>query len=119
MTEQRRLAFWIKAMHFFGHYWGCHQMPQRSFSAYGCQFPLCARCTGILLGEISVIILLIIGWRLSAWAALLWMLPMIADGSVQLLYDRYESTNIRRLITGALFGTALGFFLFQLITALI
>ena len=44
---------------------------------------------------------------------------MIADGSVQLLYDRYESTNIRRFITGALFGTALGFFLFQLITALI
>lgn len=119
MTAERRLTLWIKAMHFFGRYWGCHQMPQRSFSAYGYQFPLCARCTGILLGEIAVIILLITGCRLSVWTAFLCMLPMITDGSVQLLYDRYESTNIRRLVTGTLFGVALGFLLFQLITALI
>ena len=42
-----------------------------------------------------------------------------ADGSVQLFYDRYESTNIRRLVTGTLFGVGLGFLLFQLITAII
>ena len=47
------------------------------------------------------------------------MAPMIADGSVQLFYDRYESTNIRRLVTGTLFGVGLGFLLFQLITAII
>ena len=34
------------------------------------------------------------------------MLPMIADGFLQLL-TRYESTNLRRLFTGALFGLGL------------
>ena len=119
MTEEQRLALWIQLMHFFGRYWGCHQTPQRSFSAYGYQFPLCARCTGILLGELVAIILLITGCFLCAWTALLLMAPMIADGSVQLFYDRYESTNIRRLVTGTLFGVGLGFLLFQLITAII
>ena len=119
MTEQRRLMLWIKAMHFFGHYWGCHQMSQRSFSAYGYQFPLCARCTGILIGELAVVFLLLMGYRLSARAALHWMLPMIADGSIQLFCARYESTNARRLITGMLFGIALGFLLFQIINAVI
>ena len=42
------------------------------------------------------------------------MLPMIADGIVQML-SSYESTNLRRLITGILFGYAL-FALFAIST---
>lgn len=34
------------------------------------------------------------------------MVPMVADGTVQLL-TRYESTNFRRVVTGFLFGYAL------------
>ena len=34
------------------------------------------------------------------------MLPLIADGLVQ-HFTQYESTNLRRLITGILFGYAL------------
>lgn len=34
------------------------------------------------------------------------MVPMVTDGAVQLL-TRYESTNLRRVVTGFLFGYAL------------
>ena len=34
------------------------------------------------------------------------MVPMVVDGTVQLL-TRYESTNFRRVVTGFLFGYAL------------
>jgi hypothetical protein len=31
-------------------FWHCHQLQERSFFIRGRQMPLCARCTGILLG---------------------------------------------------------------------
>ncbi len=53
---------------------------------------------GILLGLLSGMFYLP-PW----WAAAAWMVPMVADGFIQLL-SRYESTNPRRLVTGLLFG---------------
>ena len=40
------------------------------------------------------------------WLVLALMIPMVADGFVQ-LKTRYESTNIRRLLTGIPFGYSL------------
>jgi len=40
------------------------------------------------------------------------MLPLVADGFVQLL-TKYESTNIRRLITGIVFGIGFSSFIVQ------
>lgn len=40
------------------------------------------------------------------WVAALMLVPLIADGLIQLL-TAYESTNIRRLVTGILFGYGL------------
>lgn len=40
------------------------------------------------------------------WVMLLMLVPLIVDGTVQRLTS-YESGNIRRLITGLLFGYAL------------
>lgn len=31
---------------------GCHQLPERSFFYNGKQFPVCARCTGAIVGQI-------------------------------------------------------------------
>ena len=42
-----------------GKYSGCHQMPERSFFINGMQFPLCARCTGILVGYLVGVLLFV------------------------------------------------------------
>lgn len=91
-------------------FFGCHCRDDRSFHYHGKRFPLCARCTGelvgILLGFLTCFFF-IPPW----WANAVLMLPLIVDGSVQRL-SRYESTNPRRVITGLLFGYALcGMFL--------
>ncbi|MDO5151670.1 MAG: DUF2085 domain-containing protein, partial [Oscillospiraceae bacterium] len=36
---------------------GCHQRPDRSFFYKGHQFPLCARCTGAVLGQFFAVVL--------------------------------------------------------------
>lgn len=84
---------------------GCHCRADRSFYWKGEQFPICARCTGELLGILAAAVSFFFvqaDWRI----ALLMLLPMVADGFTQLL-TRYESTNPRRLVTGCLFGFGL------------
>lgn len=93
---------WIKAMEWCAKYWGCHQMPERSFFAFGYQFPVCARCTGMILGEVTAIISILFFSPLL-FACMIFMLPMIIDGIVQ-YKTSYRSTNIRRIFTGFLFG---------------
>ena len=84
---------------------GCHCRADRSFFWKGRQFPICARCTGELAGMVCG--LLACFFRLPpVWAAVLMMLPMVADGVIQ-LKTAYESTNPRRLVTGFLFGCGL------------
>lgn len=84
---------------------GCHCRDDRSFHYRGKKFPICARCTGELLG-ILVGIVCSFFWLPSVPAAVLMTLPMVVDGFVQ-LKTKYESTNLRRLATGFLFGYAL------------
>ena len=36
---------------------GCHQMPERSFFIRGKQFPVCARCTGVMIGNIAAYVM--------------------------------------------------------------
>lgn len=71
----------------------------------GRQLPLCARCTGELLG-----ILAAVGswwlWRPPVALALVLLVPLVVDGLVQLC-TAYESRNYRRLWTGVLFGYGL------------
>ena len=86
-------------------FFGCHCRPDRSFHVGGRQFPLCARCTGELVGMVAAGIsyaLVHPGLGLSA----LLLLPMVADGGVQAV-TKYESTNFRRFVTGLLFGYGL------------
>lgn len=51
-------------------------------------------------------------FRLPAWLSALLMLPLCVDGLVQ-LKTSYESTNIKRLVTGICFGYG-AFMLFAL-----
>lgn len=81
---------------------GCHCRSDRSFHYKGRQFPLCARCTGELVGLIICCILFWF-WKPELPLSIILMIPLIIDGFVQ-LWTKYESTNIRRFITGILFG---------------
>jgi uncharacterized membrane protein len=42
-------------------------------------------------------------FRPGVWMTVILMIPMVADGFIQ-LRSRYESTNFRRVVTGTLFG---------------
>lgn len=78
-------------------------MPSRSFYLAGKQFPICARCTGILLGYVSIPLFLIPGLRIKLLPAIVLLLPAIIDGYTQLLGLRC-SNNLLRLITGLALG---------------
>ena len=89
-----------------GKFCGCHQMPERSFFYHGYQFPVCARCTGVVLGQL-------VGYLTFAWFRLSWngcsffLFLMFLDWYLQKM-GLLSSTNPRRLITGLLCGYALG-----------
>lgn len=84
----------------------CHQRPDRSFFINDKQLPLCARCTGILLGYIlGITIAIITSCRHSVYF-LLCLIPMIIDGGIQHLFG-IISNNWRRLFTGILGGVGI------------
>ncbi len=98
----RKDRYWIKMMKWCHKYCGCHQMPERSFFVMNYQMPLCARCTGIAIGHLIGFFLAFIVY---SPLILLLVIPMAVDGSIQ-YFTKYESTNIKRLITGILYGIA-------------
>ena len=85
---------------------GCHRREDRSFHwRSGLPFPVCARCTGMLCGMLAAACTAWL-WAPPVWVQLVMLVPMVADGVIQ-LRTSYESTNPRRLVTGLLFGYAM------------
>ncbi len=95
--EKRRDRKWQTLMR-FGASTGCHQMPERSFFLFGYQFPVCARCTGVFLGNVLGFVLFF-AKGFSMLAALAGCLAMLTDWLLQRLHIA-ESTNVRRFLTG-------------------
>ncbi len=96
---------------------GCHQRPDRSFFYKGYQFPMCARCTGVMIGYLVAIpICFIHSFDIGVYTSLCAI--MFFDWYIQYLKIR-ESTNIRRLITGILCGFGLMSLEIQIIGVLI
>lgn len=91
-------------------FFGCHGRADRSFFFRGKQFPICARCTGELVGILCGIPIAIYMGCACLPLSIVMMAPMIIDGFVQ-LWTSYESNNRRRFITGFLFGIAFIFLL--------
>lgn len=101
IPAQKTDRFWRKCMK-LGGCTGCHQMPERSFFIKDYQFPVCARCTGVIFGYlIAVPMFLFLGSRVLF--SLLGCFVMLADWSLQAL-KRKTSTNPRRFLTGILGG---------------
>lgn len=111
MTKQDRI--WLKLMK-LGEKLGCHQMESRSFSFRGYQFPVCARCTGVFIGQVSGIISIICGFRLPIYLSFIFMAIMALDWGIQYL-KIHESSNIRRFISGTLCGFGMTYLYFYVI----
>ena len=100
-TKRKIWAFFMR----LGNRCGCHQREDRSFFIHNFQFPICSRCTGILLGQIIAIILYILKIQIPTYIGIIFLLIMFLDWYIQ--YKKIkESTNLRRLLTGTLAGIA-------------
>lgn len=82
----------------------CHQIPERSFSIGGAQFPLCIRCVALLAGGLGALFFLLTRIPLPhIRLCLLMVLPMIADISLSHL-GIMDSSNTQRAATALPFG---------------
>jgi uncharacterized membrane protein len=104
----------LNALTEVGNQSGCHQLPERSFFIKDYQFPVCARCTGVLIGQAAAIIFSIIFKPISIKKAILMLSVMGFDWGIQ-EFKVKESTNTRRFITGILGGYGLFTLYIQLI----
>jgi uncharacterized membrane protein len=90
---------------FWGYQYFCHQLPERSFFIFGQQMAYCERDTAIYTGAFLLGLLYAVTrrrWRaLPWWGFALLALPVIVDGSLQLV-TAYESTWVLRVVTGTL-----------------
>lgn len=89
----------LEQIRIIGNNSGCHQMPERSFFYHGKQFPVCARCTGVFIGQSAAVILALFKLTLKLPISLILICTMGLDWCIQALNIK-QSTNIRRLITG-------------------
>ena len=79
----------------------CHQIPERSFHYKNKQFPVCARCTGILLGYCTIPLFYFGIIQIPPLFIILLDIPLLVDSLTQYLGLR-ESNNMFRLVTGVL-----------------
>ena len=85
---------------------GCHQRPERSFFVRGKQFPLCARCTGELIGILITPFIYCVIKQFPLWIFFIMLIPLVFDGTIQAKTE-YESNNTKRILTGIFFGIGL------------
>lgn len=104
MKKSTKIKTWAFFMR-LGNRCGCHQREDRSFKIKGWQFPICSRCTGILVGQLLGILIYIFQFRIPIYISCIFLFIMFLDWYIQYKKIR-ESTNIRRFITGTLAGVA-------------
>jgi uncharacterized membrane protein len=94
----------------------CHQIPDRSFIYNGVQSSVCARCLGIYIGILVTLVTLFLLYRGAQRigipgipyfiGATIGVLAMGVDGLASYL-GFYETTNLARMTTGIMFGSAM------------
>lgn len=106
---------WLKFMA-IGKKLGCHQRSDRSFFVKGYQFPVCARCTGVLIGYVFAIpIILFLKSNIWIYISVCFCSITFIDWYIQFLRVK-ESTNFRRFITGILGGIGICLIFILIIT---
>ncbi|MFR5190705.1 MAG: DUF2085 domain-containing protein, partial [Clostridia bacterium] len=83
IQKSTKIKIWAYFMR-LGNRCGCHQREDRSFHIKGWQFPICSRCTGILIGQIIGILLYGIGRiRVPFWLDFVFLSIMFIDWYIQ------------------------------------
>ncbi len=111
----------------------CHRIPDRSFSAYDRQLPLCARCTGIYTGVMTGFLMIVATGRSRASRLPSWRVGIVlglfivalgVDGINSYLHlfpdfegGLYSPHNTLRLITGVFTGLTMIHGLFPIFNA--
>lgn len=91
----------------------CNMIPEHGICIKGFYLPLCARCTGTLIGCVVTIFLFLFVIRRSKYRLSLHILsfllavPCLIDGLLQYVWQ-VESDNFRRILTGLLLGASIG-----------
>lgn len=102
------INLFIKRLSLLGKVPLCNGIPSRAPQIFGYCFPLCYRCIGIIVTFLAVFYWSYRKHKQSSWVYIVLLaIPMIIDGGIQTFLG-IESHNIRRLITGSLFGCGLG-----------
>ncbi|NLY31590.1 MAG: DUF2085 domain-containing protein [Firmicutes bacterium] len=95
----KRWAKWMRR----GDASGCHQLPERSLFLFGWQMPVCARCQGILMGQIVGLILIAAQVHMPFWLCLASLALLFVDWFIQHI-GLLPSNNVKRLLSGLLAG---------------
>jgi uncharacterized membrane protein len=84
-------------------FWHCHQRQDRSFLIRGRQVPLCARCTGILVGSLALPLYV----SSVRWPVAVTLITAFGFDSVSQLLRLRSSNNVLRFVTGVGFSVAI------------
>lgn len=106
---QRMPKMWksvLRSIQEIGDRSGCHQLPERSFKINSYTLPVCARCTGVFIGQLMAVALFLFGIQ-CPWLLAVFLLALMGfDWMLQHLGIK-QSTNFRRLFTGICGGFGL------------
>ena len=109
---QKIIDFINKRIAAFGKAPLCNMIPEHGICIKGFYLPLCARCTGTLIGCVVTIFLFLFVIRRSKYRLSLHILsfllavPCLIDGLLQYVWQ-VESDNFRRILTGLLLGASI------------
>lgn len=93
----------------------CHQLPERSYFIDGHKLAVCSRCTGLYAGFVFTLLLypLIRSLRTTVTprrgVLLLAAIPLLIDFSLT-FFGVWQNTHTSRLLTGALLGSVVVFY---------
>lgn len=111
---------WAAPILYRGFSYICHQIPERSFFAFGHQLPVCARDTAIYFTMLVGAVIYPIFSKIESKKIpkliffVLAIAPLGIDGVSQLL-GIWESTNLVRVVTGGIAGFAIPFYFFPIV----
>ena len=119
------IDFILKRFALFGVLPLCNLNAKRGFFIGSFCFPLCVRCTALIIGFLATVLLATFlrakRGKFLFLLGVICVIPCLIDGLLQYLYN-IESTNFRRITLGLLGGFGIGniaFFIIRLLNKIL